>query len=316
LAVATARAAFADRDATHPEEIKRLWHAFKKDGCSAARERLILHYMHLAGYVAGLARGGVPRSVQRDDLVSSGVVGLIEAVERFDLSRDVKFETYATSRIRGAMLDEMRALDWVPRSVRTKATALERAIEKLRSHLLRHPTPNELAFELGMDIEDLYRLLGTTARMQIILETAMGVAGPDGEYAGGLEAVPDTDPDQPGVSQQAQETRRALLEAVEALGDRERTMIWLYYFEGYTLSRIGKIWGVSESRVAQIHSKALRELRGAEVVVADGESLGWTMKAGRTNGSKSAEVGELEAIRIARRRDRRRQTAAAVRRSA
>ena len=249
-------------DAQTPDEITRLWLAYKKDGDGDARERLILHYSPLVKFVAGRVGAGLPPSVEQADLVSYGFLGLIEATGRFELDRDVKFETYAIPRIRGAMLDELRALDWVPRSVRQKARELERAMGKLQSDLRRDPTEEELAGELGIDVTDLRDRLDVTASMSIVaLEELMTVGGEDGDYVSLLDTLPDASVEQPGEAMEAQDTRRALLEAIGSLGEREHMVIALYYFEGFTLSRIGDVLGVTESRVSQIHSKALLALR-------------------------------------------------------
>jgi RNA polymerase sigma factor for flagellar operon FliA len=245
-----------------PDEITRLWLAYKNDGSDDARERLILHYSPLVKFVAGRVGAGLPPSVEQADLVSYGVLGLIEAAERFDLERDVKFETYAIPRIRGAMLDELRALDWVPRSVRAKARELERAMGKLQSDLRRDPSEEELAGELGIDVADLRERLDATASMSIVaLEELLTLGGPEGDYVSLLDTLPDPASEAPGSAMEAEETRRALLAAIGSLGEREHMVIALYYFEGFTLSRIGDVLGVTESRVSQIHSKALLGLR-------------------------------------------------------
>lgn len=254
-----------DRDelGTEAEEIERLWRVFKKDASRDARERLILHYSPLVKFVAGRVGAGLPPSVEHGDLVSFGVIGLMESVERFEPDREIKFETYAIPRIRGAMLDELRALDWVPRSVRTKARELDRAMTKLQSTLRRDPDEEELAAELGLDVEDLRDRLGATMAMSMVaLEELMTVGGAEGDKVSLLDTLTDTTAERPGAAIEAEETKQALLEAVRALGDRERMVIGMYYFEGFTLSRIGDVLGVTESRVSQIHSKALLGLRG------------------------------------------------------
>jgi RNA polymerase sigma factor for flagellar operon FliA len=243
-------------------EIARLWVSFKTDASADARERLILHYSPLVKFVAGRVGAGLPPSVEQADLVSYGVLGLIEAVERFDLDREVKFETYAIPRIRGAMLDELRALDWVPRSVRAKARELERAMSKLQSDLRRDPSEEELAGELGIDVGDLRGRLDATASMSVVaIEELLTVGGEDGDSVSLLDTLPDVRVEQPGSAIEAEETRRALLESIKSLGEREHMVIALYYFEGFTLARIGEVLGVTESRVSQIHSKALLSLR-------------------------------------------------------
>jgi RNA polymerase sigma factor for flagellar operon FliA len=243
-------------------ELERLWLAFKNEGSLDARERLILNYSPLVKFVAGRVGAGLPPSVDHADLVSYGVLGLIESVERFDLSRDVKFETYAIPRIRGAMLDELRVLDWVPRSVRAKARELERAMSKLQSELRRDPTEEELAAEVGCDVDDLRDRLDATESMSIVaLEELLTVGSDDGDSISLLDTLPDPSAEQPGSAIEAAETKLALLEAIKAMAEREHMVIALYYFEGFTLSRIGEVLGVTESRVSQIHSKALLGLR-------------------------------------------------------
>jgi RNA polymerase sigma factor for flagellar operon FliA len=244
------------------DEITRLWLAYKNEADNDARERLIIHYSPLVKFVAGRVGAGLPPSVEQADLVSYGFLGLIEATERFELDRDVKFETYAIPRIRGAMLDELRALDWVPRSVRSKARELEHAMSKLQSDLRRDPSEEELAAELGIDIGDLRDRLDATASMSIVaLEELLTVGGAEGDYVSLLDTLPDASVEQPGHAMEAEETRQALLDSIKSLGEREHMVIALYYFEGFTLSRIGEVLGVTESRVSQIHSKALLGLR-------------------------------------------------------
>jgi RNA polymerase sigma factor for flagellar operon FliA len=243
-------------------ELERLWLEYKDRGSLDARERLILNYSPLVKFVAGRVGSGLPPSVEQADLVSYGVLGLIESVERFDLGRAVKFETYAIPRIRGAMLDELRALDWVPRSVRAKARELERAMSKLQSELRRDPTEEELAGELGIDVADLRDRLDATESMSIVaLEELLTVGSDDGDSVSLLDTLPDQTVEQPGSAMEATETKVALLEAIKAMAEREHMVIALYYFEGFTLSRIGEVLGVTESRVSQIHSKALLGLR-------------------------------------------------------
>jgi RNA polymerase sigma factor for flagellar operon FliA len=243
-------------------EIERLWRSFKADGSPGARERLILQYAPLVKFVAGRVRSGLPPSVEHADLVSYGMLGLIDAVERFDLGREVKFETYAITRIRGAMLDELRALDWVPRSVRARARELERAMAKLQGELRRDPTEEELASELEIGVGDLRDRLSSTAAASIVaLEEMLTVGAGEGERVSILDSLPDIHVEQPGAALEADETREALLGSIKSLDEREQLVIGLYYFEGFTLSRIGDILGVTESRVSQIHSKALLSLR-------------------------------------------------------
>jgi RNA polymerase sigma factor FliA len=245
-----------------PDEIARLWSVFKADGSLDARERLILHYAPLVKFVAGRVGASLPASVDQADLVSYGVLGMIEAIERFDLGRAVKFETYAIPRIRGAMLDELRALDWVPRSVRAKGRELNRVMSKLQSELKRDPTEEELAAELECEVDEVRDRLDATVAMSIVaLEELLTVGGEEGDRVSLLDTLPDLGVELPGAAVEAAETRAALHEAITDLGEREKLVVSLYYFEGFTLSRIGDILGVTESRVSQIHSKAVLALR-------------------------------------------------------
>jgi RNA polymerase sigma factor for flagellar operon FliA len=242
-------------------ELTELWKELKS-GSPDARERLILNFAPLVKFVAGRVGSGLPASVDQGDLVAYGIIGLIEAIERFDPQREIKFETFAIPRIRGAMLDELRALDWVPRSVRAKGRELDRAMGKLRGELMRDPTDEELAKELDCDVDEVRGRVDATFAMSIVaLEDLLTVNSEDGDRVSVLDTLPDLGVEQPGEAIEATETRQALRQAIEDLGDRDRKVIVLYYLEGFTLARIGDILGVTESRVSQIHSKAVMALR-------------------------------------------------------
>jgi RNA polymerase sigma factor for flagellar operon FliA len=245
-----------------PHDLSEIWEVFKQDASPEARERLILNYAPLVKFVAGRVGASLPPSVDQGDLIAYGIIGLIEAIERFDPAREIKFETYAIPRIRGAMLDELRALDWVPRSVRAKGRELDRAMSKLRGELMRDPTDEELAAELGCDADEVRdRVDATFAMSMVALEDLLTVGGEEGDRVSVLDTLPDLGVEQPGEAIEASETRQALRQAIEDLGDRDRKVIVLYYLEGFTLARIGDILGVTESRVSQIHSKAVMSLR-------------------------------------------------------
>jgi RNA polymerase sigma factor FliA len=240
---------------------EQLWAGFK-DGCGRSRERLIMTYEPLVKFVKGRVGASLPRSIDQNELVSSGVIGLITALERFDYGRDVKFETYAFSRIRGAMLDELRARDWVPRSVRAKARELEQATTKLQVELGRPPTTEELASELDTDVETVRHSISvSTAPAVIGLDDLMTVTSEEGDTMSLLETLHDSDVEQPGDELERACVREHLREAIDALSEQDRTVIVLYYLQGLTLARIGAELGVSESRASQVHSKAIRALR-------------------------------------------------------
>lgn len=256
-----------------PEDaVERLWTEYKEGGSSEARERLILHYSPLVKFVAGRVGAGLPPSVDHADLVSYGFLGLIDAIEKFDLERGYKFETYAIPRIRGGILDELRALDWVPRSVRAKSREIEREMSKLHAELKRDPTDEELAEALRIDVGELQERFGDIAVVSVVaLEELLTVGGESGEQVSILDTLADEDVEYPGESIEVDETRQALLDAIGDMRERERLVITLYYFEGLTLAKIGEVLGVTESRVSQIHSKAVLFLRSRMAEAASGD---------------------------------------------
>jgi len=242
--------------------LSTLWREFKGSGDETIRESLILHYSPLVKYVAGRVSVGLPHTIEQADLVSYGIFGLIDAIEKFDISREIKFETYAISRIRGAIIDELRAIDWIPRSVRSKAREMERAMAKLESALRRPPTDGELAEELGVSIDDLQDMLNRINLVSVVaLDELMSPGGGQGEKVSLVDTLEDTDAPDPVQSFESEEMRHILAKTVNVLPERERLVITLYYYEGLTLAEIGSVLGVTESRVCQMHTKAVLELR-------------------------------------------------------
>ncbi len=246
-------------DTTRIERVEELWAAYLETGDRQSRDRLILHYSPLVKYVAGRVYSRLPNSVDHADLVSYGVLGLIDAITKFDLDRGVKFETYAVPRIRGAILDELRSIDWVPRSVRSKARAADQAYSKLEHLLRRSPTDEELAAELGISSTELDALMRQTARAGVAQLDEVLYSGGQGERTLG-DTLADAG-ESPGATVEMAEMRRLLARSITGLADRERTVLTLYYYEGLNLSEIGEILGVSESRACQIHTKAVHQLR-------------------------------------------------------
>lgn len=236
-----------------------LWERFKFDGDPEARERLILQYSPLVKYVAGKVSVGLPNTIEHADLVSYGMFGLIDALGKFDLSKGFKFETYAISRIKGAIIDELRSIDWVPRSVRNKAKLVERALATLEKRLDRTPTEAELAEELEMDVEELRRVL-TQVSLTSLAALDEPMAGEEGRQSLADTLADRKVPDPQGALEDA-EIRRILAETINRMSDREKTVIVLYYFEGMTLAQIGEVLSITESRVCQIHTKAVLGLR-------------------------------------------------------
>jgi len=242
-------------------EVERLWESYKDAGTRDDRDRLILHYSPLVKYVAGRVAVGLPQSVEQSDLVSYGIFGLIDAIEKFDLDRGYKFETYAIARIKGAILDELRSIDWVPRSVRAKARAIEHAFGKLEGQLRRAPTDDELAHELDMTDDQLQSALGQISFIGLVALDEMLSTGERGESITLGDMVASDPREAPGVAYEVEEMRTMLAEAIGRMPEREKVVLSLYYYEGLTLAEIGSVLGVTESRVCQIHTKAVLQLR-------------------------------------------------------
>ncbi len=219
-------------------------------------------YSPLVKYVAGRMSSGLPAHVEEADLISYGLGGLISAIERFDLSREIKFETYAITRIRGAIIDELRTLDWVPRSVRARAREIERVNMKLEARLQRAPTDEEMSGELGVSVEDFHDALLQISNSTIVaLDELWNVADSSGDQVSLLDTLPDRDAPDPQAIVDQGELRDRIADAIAALPEREKLVIALYYYENLTLREIGEVLGVTESRVSQLHTKAVLRLR-------------------------------------------------------
>jgi RNA polymerase sigma factor FliA len=244
------------------DELSIRWEVFKATADVDAREKLILHYAPLVKYVASRVATGLPSSVDQADLVSYGMFGLIDALEKFEPGRGNKFETYAIPRIKGAIIDELRAMDWVPRSIRFKARELEKAQADLEAMLKRQPTEQELAERLGMSRRELHDMVSQISFVSVLALDEVVSAGSDrGEQVSLIDTLADKGID-PTWGLESQETRGLLAAAINSLSEREKIVVTLYYFEGLTLAEIGEILGVTESRVCQIHTKAVGGLRG------------------------------------------------------
>jgi RNA polymerase sigma factor for flagellar operon FliA len=246
--------------------VAQLWQGYKADATHEARERLILHYSPLVKFVAGRVASGLPQSIEQSDLVSYGIFGLIDAIDKFDPARGFKFETYAISRIKGAIIDELRSIDWVPRSIRAKARAVERAYSKLENELKRSPDDREVAAELDLGEEELNHVLSQVSFTGLVaLDELLGRQQGAGGDGGGSATVGDTIADRahdPVEAFETDEMKHLLADAINRMPDRERLVLTLYYYEGLTLAEVGGILGVTESRVCQIHTKAILQLRG------------------------------------------------------
>ena len=236
-------------------DLQMQWNRWLKRKNPAARDHLIVHYSPLVKFVAGRVGAGLPSNVESGDLIGSGVFGLIDAIERFEPDRGVKFETFAVPRIRGAIYDGLRQLDWVPRSVRSRARQVEKAIAELEHKEGRAPTDEEIASQLHITQDELEKWLKSIASTTI---------GPlDRAIAAGAEpSAPDTAMSgSPTAVVEAKELSTIVRGEIRKLPDREKLVLSLYYDEGLTLSEIGEVIGVTESRVSQIHTKSMLLLR-------------------------------------------------------
>ena len=257
-------AAIAKQEAeANAAELARLWADYKQEAQRRDRDRLILHYAPLVKYVAGRVRSGLPNTVESADLVSYGMFGLIDAIEKFDPERQIKFETYAINRIRGAIIDELRSLDWVPRSVRSKAKDLERAHAELEVELRRAPSEAELAERMGVSRAELGKLMSQVSVTNVVALDDVARGGGDGGDKMTLgDLLEDPRAADPEAEFESEEMKVIIAEQIAGLPEREKIVLTLYYYERLTLAEIGSVLGVTESRVSQIHSKSLLDLRG------------------------------------------------------
>jgi RNA polymerase sigma factor FliA len=243
-------------------ELRDMWRRYKASGDVHARERLTVAYSPLVKYVSGRMASGLPAHVDEADLISYGLVGLINAIERFELERDVKFETYAITRIKGAIIDELRSLDWVPRSVRARARQIERANAKLEHKLQRAPTDEEMAAELDTTVEEFQEsLLQISNSTVAALDELWTVSDSSGDQVSLLDTLTDENAPDPAAMIDHTDLKERVADAIARLPEREKLVIALYYYENLTLREIGEVLGVTESRVSQLHTKAVLRLR-------------------------------------------------------
>jgi RNA polymerase sigma factor for flagellar operon FliA len=228
------------------EDLDQIWAEYRATGEAGLRNRLVLQYAPLVKYVAGRLRTRMPDSVDPDDLVSDGVLGLMDAIERFEPARGLSFQTFAVPRIRGAIIDGMRSMDFVPRSVRDKLRAVQRAQVLLEERLGRVPEDTEVAREVGIPVQQLRDLSRQANSNHASLE--------DFDLADELSSAADHQVEQGDVN-------ASLMRVVDQLAERDQVIIALYYFEGLTLAEIGQVLGVTESRVSQVHRRATTTLR-------------------------------------------------------
>jgi RNA polymerase sigma factor for flagellar operon FliA len=239
-----------------------LWQEFKETGSKVAKDKLLVEYSHLVKYITQRLAVSLPPSVDRDDLYSAGILGLIKAVDTFEPERGFKFETYAGHKIRGAILDELRAFDWVPRSVRQKARELQRVFAKLENTLGRAPYDDEVCEALDVSMEEYEEILAEVTPTTIVsLDETVTDAFSDAKDMRMIDQVEDPDSLNPLKEMGLDEIKSILKEAIIGLPESERVVVALYHYEELTLKEIGVVLNLTESRVSQIHSKAMMKLR-------------------------------------------------------
>jgi RNA polymerase sigma factor FliA len=239
-----------------------LWKTYRKTRDDAVRNRLVKQYLPLVKYVAGKLAVGMPQNVEFDDLVSYGVIGLFDAIDKFDPGKHVKFKTYAVTRVRGAIFDQLRQLDWVPRSVRQKTRELEETIRRVEAQLGRAATDQEIANELGVTQKEFEKIVLKISGTTVLSLNDVWYAGDENDRMSIGDSIESPQSRNPDSLLEKQEIKRVIVEAINELPDKEKKVLVLYYYEDLTLKEIGAVLGVTESRISQLHTKAIMRLRG------------------------------------------------------
>lgn len=242
--------------------VDELWAKYKSTGSQRAKDELIVHYAPLVKYVAARVAIGLPNNVDQEDLASAGILGLMEAVAKFEPERGFKFESYAAARIRGAIIDDLRSLDWVPRSVRAQARKVEEALSKLQDKLGRSPTDEEVAEEMGVTVRKLRSIYSKVSTILFVSLDRLLLVGDKGDSGMSLvDTLVDTKAEDPLAAVEEREMKEFLAKAIAGLPERERTAITLYYYEGLSLAEISQVVGVSQARISQMNAKSVMTFR-------------------------------------------------------
>lgn len=241
---------------------EKLWGKFIKTDDQTIRDYFVVKYAPLVKYVAGKVSMGMPQNIEFDDLVSYGVFGLIDAIGKFDPARGIKFKTYAMTRIRGAIFDELRSIDWIPRSIRQKAKQIEQVISDLENKLGRTVEDEEIAKEMGINNSEFQSLMNKLSGTSMLSLNDIWYLGDDSDELSILETLEAPSSMNPDVLIEKEEIRDYIIDAIKKLPDKEKKVIVLYYYEDLTLKEIGEVLEVTESRVSQLHTKAIMRLRG------------------------------------------------------
>lgn len=246
-------------DARDEQEI---WVEYVKTHDLKLREYLIRKYAPLVKYVAGKVAVGMPHNVEFDDLVSYGTFGLLDAIEKYDPSKEVKFKTYAMTRVRGAIFDELRSIDWIPRSIRQKAKQVEKTVIELENRMGRTVEDEEVANELDLSLEEFHALVSKISGTTLVSLNDIWHGSEDSEDFSFIETIESPQNMNPDAIVEREEVKDVIIEAIQKLPDKEKKVVVLYYYEDLTLREIGEVLEVTESRISQLHTKAIMRLRG------------------------------------------------------
>ncbi len=238
-----------------------LWRLYRQNHDPRIREQLVKQYAPLVKYVAGKVAIGMPHNVEFDDLVGYGVFGLFDAIEKFDPDKHVKFKTYAVTRIRGAIFDELRSIDWVPRSVRQKTREVEETVRKLESSLGRAASDEEIAGELNISVKEFEKLMLKISGTSIMSLNDVWYTGEDSDTVSIADTIESPQSLNPDIIVEKDEMKRVIVQSINELPEKEKKVLVLYYYEDLTLKEIGQVLEVTESRISQLHTKAIMRLR-------------------------------------------------------
>lgn len=244
------------------EDELKLWRKYLKGKDADIREFFTIKYSPLVKYVAGKVAIGMPHNVEFDDLVSYGSFGLLDAIEKFDPNREIKFKTYAMTRIRGAIFDELRSIDWIPRSIRQKARQIEEVISVLENRMGHTVEDEDIANEMGISTTELQKLLTQISGTSIVSLNDVWFMGDDNDQVSFIDTIESPENLNPDSLIEREEIKSVIVEAIKLLPDKEKKVIVLYYYEDLTLKEIGEVLEVTESRISQLHTKAIMRLRG------------------------------------------------------
>jgi RNA polymerase sigma factor FliA len=240
---------------------QQLWKKYKKTKDPKIRDKFVRQYAPLVKYVAGKVAIGMPHNVEFDDLVGFGVFGLFDAIEKFDPEKHVKFKTYAVTRIRGAIFDELRSIDWVPRSVRQKSREIEDTIHSLESSLGRSASDEEIAKEMNMNMDEFQKTMMKVSGTSILSLNDVWYNDDESDKVTIVDSIESPNSLNPDTIVEKEEMKRVIIEAISELPEKEKKVLVLYYYEDLTLKEIGQVLEVTESRISQLHTKAIMRLR-------------------------------------------------------